>query len=177
MVATSLDCRLWCCCERGSTVCTARGLRQTASENGSAPWSFEPLMSSRDLTAVMLDASWISRLSLPTCELCIEGSCLKYATSPTRTGRCLRKNTPFTPASSMKSSNRSCSPAPNLVLYHIIFPRVFFSRGVFFHRHRYHVYVCWPRSRKPRRCPGAYLRKANMHNYSESGLLRIQQHN
>ena len=41
----------------------------------------------------------------------------------------------------MQSGGRGCSPAPDSVLWKLIFPRVLFSGGVFFHKHRYHPLI------------------------------------
>ena len=45
--------------------------------------------------------------------------------------RCLSKNTPFLRAFALQLSSRHFSPAPDLVLFRLIVPRVFFSGGVF----------------------------------------------
>ena len=45
-------------------------------------------------------------------------------------------NTPFGWAFALQSS-RNSTPAPALLLWKLIFQRVLFSGGVFFHRHRY----------------------------------------
>ena len=50
-----------------------------------------------------------------------------------RTGVC-EINTPFTRALAMQSCSRNCSPAPDLVFFKFIIPRVS-SGGVLFHRH------------------------------------------
>ena len=52
------------------------------------------------------------------------------------TGIC-EKNTPFRRALALQSSVGNCSPAPDLALTRLVFLSMFFSRGVFFHRHRY----------------------------------------
>ena len=46
------------------------------------------------------------------------------------------KHTPFMPAFALQSFGRNCDPAPASVLHKPIFLYVFFSGGVFFHRHR-----------------------------------------
>ena len=45
-------------------------------------------------------------------------------------------NAPFVRASTMQSSSPNFYPPPDLVLWKLNFPHVFFSGGVFFHRHR-----------------------------------------
>ena len=47
------------------------------------------------------------------------------------------QTTPFVRALAMQSSSRNCSPAPDSVFLKLNCPRVFFSKGVFFHRYRY----------------------------------------
>ena len=42
------------------------------------------------------------------------------------------KNIPFVSAFALQSCSRNCSPAPDLVLWKLVFPRVLLSGGVFF---------------------------------------------
>ena len=51
----------------------------------------------------------------------------------------VKQNTPFAQALALQSHSRNCNPAPDLVLWKLMFQCVLFSRGVFFfsHRHRY----------------------------------------
>ena len=55
------------------------------------------------------------------------------------TGVC-ETNIPFVRALAMQPSSRNPSLAPDSVFVNIICPRVLFSGGVFFHRHRYYHY-------------------------------------
>ena len=43
-----------------------------------------------------------------------------------------KTTTPFTVAFAIQSCSRNCSPAPDLVLWKLVFPSVFFSGGVLF---------------------------------------------
>ena len=63
------------------------------------------------------------------------------------------KNIPFAQALALQSSGRNCNPAPDLVLWKLIFPSVIFSGGMFFHRHRYlNVFLRWMDLTPSRRC-------------------------
>ena len=53
--------------------------------------------------------------------------------------RCLWKNISFLRAFALQSSGRNCPPHPDLVFLKLRLPGVFFSGGVFFPRHRYHI--------------------------------------
>ena len=44
----------------------------------------------------------------------------------------VKQNNPPVRASAVQSSSRNCSPAPDLVFFNIIFPRILFSGGVLF---------------------------------------------
>ena len=55
-------------------------------------------------------------------------------------------NIPFGWAFALQSLGRNLYPAPDLVLRKPIFLCVFFSRGVFFHRHRYELLLAFPMS-------------------------------
>ena len=47
------------------------------------------------------------------------------------------KHIPFVPAFALQSCSINCSPAPDVVLWKLIVQHMFFSGGLFFHRHRY----------------------------------------
>ena len=55
---------------------------------------------------------------------------------PPDTGVC-EKCTPFMQVSTLQTSSKSCSPAPDLALWRLVFSHLCFSGGVLFRRHRY----------------------------------------
>ena len=119
-------------------------IQQRWRPNSSANWRNTPSASS--LRISKMRSAWVCCLRILAAETEAKGEHWRpgLPRPPTRqpavlreaTYRCLWKDTPVVGAFALQSSGRNCYPAPDLVLWRLIFPGVFFSGGVFFQRHR-----------------------------------------
>ena len=85
--------------------------------------------------------------------------------------RCLWNNTPFRRAFSLQLSGRNCSPAPDLMLWKPVFPRVFLSGGVCFSQTPVWMLAQRTGHRQKPRCASQSSKRTRMREYLSMGQL------